>query len=1377
MKEQQKQSQSIYKNLYLKPSVVGIGDSFSTAGLQQSQNIHQISLNSQGKNSMQPQIDYKKYYSKETNNFRSLGRGKQVSSQNNKSEEQIILPQIKGSSFQNKFEDIQVNAQIKSKSINGQTKLNNDLNCPAQQQIYKQSEQYSNIYKQKVMKQNQLIKKRLYENASQIQSNYVPFTTKMQEIQVQQNSLSLQINGTLNQQKQKALQENFKAQFMSPQIAKKNSEIQQRQQIENQLNNNNHSVLVVSSQNALNANSFKQSNQKLNNKTFSRSSNQNKEKQGQNLSLNNISNSVIQVKKVDSNKSNCDSERNHSNQIQNISVKQEKDQIQVRSQTECTIDQDIDDITIQKGSQKLMVNLSKNSQTKGVKFGVDNLSKDSNKISSFCGVEEKGSKKQIEEIQSILKNKKQESISLSSTEIQQTQKTQSTVQDILNLEVNQVLSRKPTQPMESSTFSKVKSSYEQNSLNKCFSEFDEGISDENEDSFEMEERLNEFNDEMNQQQAGQKKEDQDQDEAGIDQYQENSPQLTYNEPQIIEKVQNFKNQLSQEDIQDNQNGNEGNHNNENEGDDDGATISYKKQVQQQIIEKQKNKGILKTFTVQETKRLLKLQKNTSNYVQRLQYIKTYYNVQEKKIMVQNTQNQQQFIIDIFQDDTGGGRYDWKINDVMLGAGSQGRVYKAFCQKQVRNFALKMINLDDFESDQALDVINEICLLKFLRGHQPFIQLQDVFGLERTNQKTLILVMDYCQCNLMEIINYRKDNRLYWKEEELMFIFKQMLEGLKLLQDKRICHRDLKMQNILFSAKDIKYKIGDFSEGKFLQNSQQEQSKEDQMLHSFRGTWKYLSPELSTALKNVEDVCAYDPYLSDLYSLGVLFTDLVSLNEVKFQTKVVNGNKSKNNSNYMTQMQAYLTACIQKNTYPKVCQLILSLLNESPENRKSFESILKSYELEIDLSQVILQQDKDISLEIENQRENSKVMSQYQKAKKLFIIAEGYEKILKFERAIEAYQQVLQATIYMNTKTIRSRALYNVGRCYEKLGQFIKSLEFYQQCYYFRKKIYKPDSRRIGEILNALGIAYNKLGNQQESKNYYEQSLQIALNIYGQNHIIIANMYNNLGTVYFSLKQYSKSSQNFEQAISILKAINLEFQSFEILNNLSMVYLEQGKFTQSELCLKTALDLVIKHEGEDNYRLISIYINLGTLLSEQRRSEEQDQEIKDRQLKSINYYQIAESLCIKYYGEQYHQLGEIYNLMGISYQNLQDFDRSLYYLLKSEDVLKNSNNQNILWQTYSTLGVLYNMQKLYEKSIEYFKKSLEIHDQIDSDLFKKADLCYNIGCIYLYSKKIADSKYWFEKSLNLYEQSDESHINIAVINKFLKKIQLKEIDES
>lgn len=49
-----------------------------------------------------------------------------------------------------------------------------------------------------------------------------------------------------------------------------------------------------------------------------------------------------------------------------------------------------------------------------------------------------------------------------------------------------------------------------------------------------------------------------------------------------------------------------------------------------------------------------------------------------------------------------------------------------------------------------------------------------------------------------------------------------------------------------------------------------------MSHSFRGSWKYLSPELSIAFSNYADIVEYNPYTSDLYSLGVLFSDLISL---------------------------------------------------------------------------------------------------------------------------------------------------------------------------------------------------------------------------------------------------------------------------------------------------------------------------------------------------------------------------------------------------------------------------------------------------------------------------------------------------------------------
>ena len=93
-------------------------------------------------------------------------------------------------------------------------------------------------------------------------------------------------------------------------------------------------------------------------------------------------------------------------------------------------------------------------------------------------------------------------------------------------------------------------------------------------------------------------------------------------------------------------------------------------------------------------------------------------------------------MDVFEEDSCGGKYNWRINDVLIGAGSMGRIYKVFCSKAVKNFALKVIQLRDgsFEGDEAKQAITEMLILRRLRKQPGVIQLYDAFALEKESCK-------------------------------------------------------------------------------------------------------------------------------------------------------------------------------------------------------------------------------------------------------------------------------------------------------------------------------------------------------------------------------------------------------------------------------------------------------------------------------------------------------------------------------------------------------------------------------------------------------------------------------------------------------------------
>ena len=88
------------------------------------------------------------------------------------------------------------------------------------------------------------------------------------------------------------------------------------------------------------------------------------------------------------------------------------------------------------------------------------------------------------------------------------------------------------------------------------------------------------------------------------------------------------------------------------------------------------------------------------------------------------------------------------------------------------------------------------------------------------------------------------------------IIKQVMQGLLTCHEKGIIHRDLKMENVLFTNTDYKQiKIVDFGIAGFCKNFLKEKTN--------AGTFKYMAPEV---LKG--DVNLANPAM-DVWSLGMM----------------------------------------------------------------------------------------------------------------------------------------------------------------------------------------------------------------------------------------------------------------------------------------------------------------------------------------------------------------------------------------------------------------------------------------------------------------------------------------------------------------------------
>ncbi|PGD70276.1 serine/threonine-protein kinase [Bacillus wiedmannii] len=141
-------------------------------------------------------------------------------------------------------------------------------------------------------------------------------------------------------------------------------------------------------------------------------------------------------------------------------------------------------------------------------------------------------------------------------------------------------------------------------------------------------------------------------------------------------------------------------------------------------------------------------------------------------------------------------------------------------------------------------------------------------------------------------------------KEISLIFLDILEGVKFLHSKNICHGDIKPQNILFNEKEVK--LTDFGTSKFIENVFVKTADAG-------GTWAYMAPEIAGSNKRY--------LISDIYSLGVLLYQLLT-GRTPHETPI----QVVNNSPFPKPRE------INDNISKNMEEIILRALQRNPEDR-------------------------------------------------------------------------------------------------------------------------------------------------------------------------------------------------------------------------------------------------------------------------------------------------------------------------------------------------------------------------------------------------------------------------------------------------------------
>lgn len=210
----------------------------------------------------------------------------------------------------------------------------------------------------------------------------------------------------------------------------------------------------------------------------------------------------------------------------------------------------------------------------------------------------------------------------------------------------------------------------------------------------------------------------------------------------------------------------------------------------------------------------------------------------------------------------------------IGNGGYGSVYDAIKKDTGTHYAVKVIDIKrclkltfgdgDNITEGIQKILKEAEILRKL-SHPNIIKLIDIFS----DSKNFYLVMELSTGG--DIFD-RLTKKGRYSEDEAKLVFKQLLEAIDYLHDRKIAHRDLKPENILLASKvnDTEIKITDFGVAGSMEHTRSNTSSSSSQngLKSFKtfvGTEAYLAPEV------IEAKVASGTYdvMADMWSAGVI----------------------------------------------------------------------------------------------------------------------------------------------------------------------------------------------------------------------------------------------------------------------------------------------------------------------------------------------------------------------------------------------------------------------------------------------------------------------------------------------------------------------------
>lgn len=286
-------------------------------------------------------------------------------------------------------------------------------------------------------------------------------------------------------------------------------------------------------------------------------------------------------------------------------------------------------------------------------------------------------------------------------------------------------------------------------------------------------------------------------------------------------------------------------------------------------------------------------------------------------------------------------------------------------------------------------------------------------------------------------------------------------------------------------------------------------------------------------------------------------------------------------------------------------------------------------------------------------------------------------------AIEKAQQGLKKGDTAETEKLFKETLAKGGKqaamSASQLGGIAQQkIEYEKADFYFKKAIELESDNP--KYLTDAGIMAHRLGRYDEAKRLYKRSLEIQEKSPGPDQLYLAINLNNLAQIFRDQGEIFQDHRNYSKATSLYaEAEPLYKRSLEILekslgsdhpkvaaslNNLTALYINQGKYAEAESLIKRSLSIKEKKLGPDHPDIAASLNNLALSYNAQGRYAEAEE-----------LYKHAIASMEEVAGPTHPDLERMYSKYALFLRKLDREAEAVEYERKAKQVKENHEKTN------------------------------------------------------------------------------------------------------